>query len=61
MSSAELTMLSIRVSQETKASIPRLAEAFRKELGTKISQTQAVEMAIAESYKNHCESGGNKT
>lgn len=61
MSKGGLATLSIRVSQETKDSIPRLADAFRKELGTKISQTQAVEMAIAESYKNHCESGGNKT
>lgn len=55
MASADLAMLSIRVSQTTKNSISRLADAFRKELGTKISQTQAVEMAIAESYKKHCE------
>lgn len=54
-----MAMLSIRVSQETKDSIPRLAEAFRRELGTKISQTQAVEMAIAECFKNHCESVEN--
>lgn len=56
MANAGMAMLSVRVSQETKDSIPRLAEAFRRELGTKISQTQAVEMAIAESCKNHCES-----
>ena len=59
MSSAGTAMLSIRVSKETKDAIPRLAEAFRKELGTKISQTQAVEMAIAESCKNHCETVEN--
>jgi hypothetical protein len=59
MASTGMVMLSIRVSQETKESIPRLAEAFKRELGTKISQTQAVEMAIAESLRNHCESNGN--
>lgn len=40
--------IAIRATPATKAALRELAEAMSQNLGTKISQTQAVEMAIRE-------------
>lgn len=45
------SMLSLRISDETRRSIERLIILYGQELGTKVNKTQAVEMAIAEALR----------
>ena len=46
MSSKQVT-ISVRTTQETKDRLGALVEALSARLGTRVTQTQAVEMAIA--------------
>lgn len=43
--------LYVRVSDSTKEMLINLAELYAKELGTKVSQAQAVEISLTESYR----------
>lgn len=52
MSAGENTKaLYVRVSDSTKEMLIKLAELYAKELGTKVSQAQAVEISLTESYR----------
>ena len=44
-------VLNVRVSGNTKRILRELAKKYMAELGTKVSQSQAVEMAIAEAAR----------
>lgn len=46
MSSKSVT-LSVRTSQETKDKLSALVKALSERLGTRVTQTQAIEMAIS--------------
>ena len=43
--------LYVRVSDSTKEMLIKLTELYAKELGTKVSQAQAVEISLTESYR----------
>lgn len=49
----DAVMLNVRVSPQTKELLNGLAEAYQEKLGTKVSQTQVVEMAISDAAKQH--------
>lgn len=52
MGAAENTKaLYVRVSDSTKEMLVKLTELYAKELGTKVSQAQAVEISLTESYR----------
>lgn len=49
----DAVMLNVRVSPQIKELLNGLAEAYQEKLGTKVSQTQVVEMAISDAAKQH--------
>lgn len=46
------TMLSVRTSPEVKAKLAELAKLMGERLGTRVTQTQALEMAIANALES---------
>ena len=46
-------MLSVRISKDTKDLIPNIAQAMSRRIGAKISQTQAVEIALSEAARRY--------
>lgn len=42
------TTIALRTSDDVKAALRALTDAMSKELGTRVTQTQAMEMAIRE-------------
>lgn len=46
------TVLGVRTTPETKAGLKKLAVLFSKELGTKVTQAQVLEMLISDALRD---------